>query len=420
MPIQDKLDDMDRITSKAQLSDLCDVINKKEQTIHALLPEKDLKKRLLAEYTTSKDEALLLHGILVGVKDIIRVNGFPTKAGSKLPSSVFKGRQASLIDRLKKAGAMVLGKTVSTEFAYFEPGPTRNPVNPEYTPGGSSSGSAAAVAAGYCQVALGSQTIGSIIRPASFCGILGFKPSFGRIPLDGVIPFSAAADHVGIFSRDIQTLVQVCEILCDNWIADNLKETKFVIGVPHEKYLQQADKIVLTAFESQIEKYIKKDFLIKPVHILNDIDHINARHKKMVAYEFARVHEHWYSDYGHLYSLHSKELIKQGLSVSDKDYKTAYKGRFTFRNEVLTAMDVNQIDLIASPSTATPPTLGIKSTGSPIMNLPWTYAGLPTLTIPSGFTAAGLPLGTQLTGKYNKDEGLLVFADEMIKTAEQG
>jgi Asp-tRNA(Asn)/Glu-tRNA(Gln) amidotransferase A subunit family amidase len=416
MPIQDKIKDMTRITSTAELSKLCDFIDKKEQTIHALLPEQDFKKRLLGEYAASKDAALPLHGILVGVKDIFRVNGFPTKAGSRLPASVFEGNQASSIDRLKQAGAIVLGKTVSTEFAYFEPGPTRNPVNPEYTPGGSSSGSAAAVAAGYCQVALGSQTIGSVIRPASFCGILGFKPSFGRIPLDGVIPFSAAADHVGVFTRDIQTMVQACAVLCDNWMLGSPKKAKPVIGVPHENFLQQADTIVLDAFESQIEQYIKAGFSIKRINMLDDIEQINKQHKQMVAREFARVHEQWYSDYGDLYGHHAKELIKEGLGVSNTEYQNAYDGRIPFRDDVLTAMDVNQIDMMASPSTMTPPTLGIDSTGSPIMNLPWTYAGLPTLTIPAGFTDDGLPLGTQLTGKYDKDEDLLGFAAQMIET----
>lgn len=416
MPTQDKLEDMARITSTAQLSELCDFIDKKEQSIHALLPEENFKKRLLGEYAASKDAALPLHGILVGVKDIFRVNGFATKAGSSLPASVFEGRQASSIDRLKQAGAIVLGKTVSTEFAYFEPGPTRNPVNPEYTPGGSSSGSAAAVATGYCPVALGSQTIGSVIRPASFCGILGFKPSFGRIPLDGVIPFSAAADHVGVFTRDIQTMVQACAVVCDNWMPGSLKKTKPVIGIPHEKYLQQADTIVLAAFESQLEKYIKAGFSIKRINMLNDIEQINKRHKQMIACEFARIHKQWYSEYGNLYGHHSKELIKEGLGVSNTEYKNAYNGRIPFRDDVLTAMDVHQIDLMASPSTVTPPTLGIDSTGSPIMNLPWTYAGLPTLTIPSGFTENGLPLGIQITGRYDKDEDLLGFTAQMIET----
>ncbi len=148
-----------------------------------------------------------LFGIPIGIKDIFHVNGFSTHAGSRLPPKQLMGEEAKCVSDLKKAGALILGKTVTTEFAYFEPGPTMNPHNPNHTPGGSSSGSAAAVAAGLCPLALGSQTIGSIIRPASFCGVVGYKPSYDRISRDGVIPVSPSLDHIGFSYLMLMALI---------------------------------------------------------------------------------------------------------------------------------------------------------------------------------------------------------------------
>ena len=151
------------------------------------------------------------------MKDIFHVKGFLTRAGSGLPVDLLTGPEAESVTQLKQAGALILGKTVTTEFAYFAPGPTRNPRNPAHTPGGSSSGSAAAVGAGLCPLALGTQTIGSILRPASFCGVVGFKPSFGRISSAGVIPFAVSLDHIGFFTQDVAGATLAAAVLCKNW-----------------------------------------------------------------------------------------------------------------------------------------------------------------------------------------------------------
>ncbi|MGB1719751.1 MAG: amidase family protein, partial [Candidatus Latescibacterota bacterium] len=161
--------------------------------IEALVGEENHLRRLQGEVDAlegrvSRAKATLaLRGCLVGIKDIFHVDGLPTRAGSLLPPEALAGEEAACVRLLKEAGALVLGKTTTTEFAFFEPGPTRNPNNTAHTPGGSSSGSAAAVAAGYCPLAIGSQTVGSVIRPAAFCGVLGFKPSWGRIPSEGML-----------------------------------------------------------------------------------------------------------------------------------------------------------------------------------------------------------------------------------------
>ena len=145
------------------------------------------------------------------------MDGFPTKAGSKLPAELFEGVESDVVTRLKRNGALVAGKTVTTEFAYMQPGPTRNPHNPEHTPGGSSSGSAAGVAAGFFPLALGTQTIGSVIRPAAFCGIIGFKPSYDRIDTAGMLFFSKSVDHAGLFSQDVATMRLACSALLGSW-----------------------------------------------------------------------------------------------------------------------------------------------------------------------------------------------------------
>lgn len=216
-----------------------------EPRVLAFLPEQDRFERLHreAEILLEKypDPSLRppLFGVPVGIKDIFQVDGFETRAGSRLPPNEFKGREGSCIARLKKAGALILGKTVTCEFAYRAPGPTRNPHDPEHTPGGSSSGSAAAVAARLCPLALGTQTIGSTNRPAAYCGILGFKPSYGRIALDGVIPLAPSADHAGLFAIDMETMALAASLIIPDWRAFQ-KARRPVLAVPEGPYLERA------------------------------------------------------------------------------------------------------------------------------------------------------------------------------------
>src|SRR5918996_1441457 len=226
-----------------------------EPSILALIPDEKRFDRLYDEA-----EALvlaypdlikrpLMFGALLGVKDIFYVEGFPTQAGSRLPAEVFQGKEAKSVSRLLDAGALFFGKTVTTEFAYFFPGPTRNPHHPEHTPGGSSSGSAAAVAAGFCHLALGTQTIGSIIRPASFCGVVGIKPTYDRIPREGVIPLSPSLDHVGFFVPDVESAINAARVLYNDWDEPTQPLKKPRLGIPDGPYLQSASKENLSRFE---------------------------------------------------------------------------------------------------------------------------------------------------------------------------
>src|SRR5688572_1972244 len=234
--------------------DLQDYLNKLEaqfeaenERILAFLPEEGRFQRLQREVQELEtrypdpESRPPLYGVPIGVKDIFHVDGFPTQAGSKLPAELLAGREARSVRQLKGAGALILGKTVTTEFAYFGPGPTRNPCNVEHTPGGSSSGSAAAVASGLCPLALGTQTVGSIIRPAAFCGVIGFKPSRGRISTAGVIPLSPTLDHVGFFTQDVAGAELAASVLCEGWRHISLSPRRgLVLGIPRGAYLDRA------------------------------------------------------------------------------------------------------------------------------------------------------------------------------------
>jgi Asp-tRNA(Asn)/Glu-tRNA(Gln) amidotransferase A subunit family amidase len=197
------------------LGQVCDRIEADEPALQALVPGTYARSgilqqaaNLLVRYPDPASRPLLF-GVPVGIKDIFRADGYPTRCGSALPAALFEGPEAPCVTRLRENGAIFIGKTATTEFAFFEPGPTRNPHNPDHTPGGSSSGSAAGTARGYFLFALGSQTIGSTVRPAGYCGVIGFVPSFGRISTAGVIPLSPSADHVGLFSLDASALGDV-------------------------------------------------------------------------------------------------------------------------------------------------------------------------------------------------------------------
>jgi len=402
------------LTPQKFIDDLCNKLERWDPKIKAFLPESDRKMRLhddlklLYRKYPDPEKRPKLFGIPIGIKDLFRVDGFSTKAGSKFPENTLKGKEASCVSTLKNAGALILGKTITTEFAYFEPGPTRNPLNFDHTPGGSSSGSAAAVAAGFCPLALGTQTIGSIIRPASYCGIIGFKPSYGRIPVEGVVPFSPSADQVGFFVQDLASAVIASNILVKDWKNDdeyNLDDPVF--GIPVGEYLDQASPEILLTFQKDVEKLKAQGFRIKQVEALNNISEINDLHQKMVAREFSQVHKKWHKKFGDLYSKTSSALIQQGLEIEADSVEQINAKQLLLRNEIEDLMKSEGIDLLISPATMTFAPKGLGSTGSPIMNLPWTFCGLPVLSIPGSKVANQLLSGLQIIAPFNQDEKLL-------------
>ncbi|SNR66417.1 amidase [Halorubrum vacuolatum] len=393
-----------------------------EPEVSALVPEEDRWNRLdedaavLAGTYRDPADRPSLYGVPIGIKDIIHVDGLPTQAGSTLPPDVLAGPEATVVRLLRDAGALVFGKTVTTEFAHFDPGPTRNPHDLDRTPGGSSSGSAAAVASGICPAALGTQTIGSVIRPAAFCGIVGFKPSFGRIPTDGVIPLSTSVDHVGFFTQDTAGASLLASILCDGWRQLPAPTGRPTLAVPDGPYLEQASPVALDAFESQLERLGKGGYELVRLSTLTDIEAINERHKRLVAADAALAHDEWYREYGDRYAEETGGLIETGKAVTIDTVSEARRSRHELRAGFLELMDQHDVDLWIAPAAPGPAPEGIETTGDPVMNLPWTHTGLPTITVPAGKTADDLPLGVQCAGRFGADEDVIRWSHGLADT----
>ena len=381
-----------------------------EPRIQALVPEEGRHQRLSDDIRTSASGPLAR--VPIGIKDIFQVDGLETRAGSRLPASELTGKEADSVAALKRAGAIVLGKTVSTEFAYFAPGPTRNPHHREHTPGGSSSGSAAAVAAGYCPLALGTQTIGSISRPASYCGVVGYKPTFGRISAQGVIPLSPSLDHVGVFANNVADAQIAASIVNDEWSAVEPGRQP-ILGIPKGPYLKQASARMLEHFRRWCSGLESQSFEIQAIDLFPDFSAIETRHQLILAAETAQVHRDWFHRYGHLYHPKTRQLIERGQTVSDAALARELEEMGNFRQRLAEQTEQAGIDLWLSPAAPGSAPRGLESTGNPVMNLPWTQAGVPTLGLPAGTDDSGLPLGLQIAGRSFTDESLLAWGQQL-------
>ena len=302
---------------------------------------------------------------------------------------------------------------MTTEFAYFAPGPTRNPVAPGRTPGGSSSGSAAAVAAGLAAAALGSQTIGSICRPAAFCGVVGFKPTYERVPRGGVIPLSPSLDHVGWLAADVELAGALAEALCDGWRAAVAAPARPVVGVPEGPYLERASPGAQVAFRVACERLADVGIEVQPAPAFPDFDAVDQRHRLLVAAEAWQVHERWFARFGDRYHAETRALLERGRAADPRAVEAARAGRGELRVELESLMAAYGIDLWISPAAPGPPPEGLATTGDPVMNLPWTHAGLPTLALPAGRDADGLPHGVQLAARADADEELLAWGEAL-------
>lgn len=392
---------------------------KTEPYIKAFIPEDERFLRLnldafaLEIKYREAEELPPLYGLPVAVKDIFHVDGFPTQAGSQLPAKALWGPEAHCVDRLRKAGALILGKTVTTEFAYFAPGPTRNPHSPLHTPGGSSSGSAAAVGADLAPLALGTQTIGSIIRPASFCGVVGFKPSYGRISTEGVIPLAPSLDHVGSFTQDVEMAAQAATVLIEDWGAPSPGDRKPILTVATGDYLAQADAEMRRHFEAALNALRQAGYWVKRLDAMPDFAAIVERHNLILAAEAARVHQEWFAKNGERYHEKTAGLIQKGQDIGSDELDEAKNEAKQFSLRLSTLMDINGIDLWIAPGAPGAAPKGLESTGDPVMNLPWTQAGFPCLGLPMGKNSEDLPLGLQVVADFGRDEDLLAWGTEI-------
>ena len=381
--------------------------------VRAMLPDPRQRERLSSEAAAlldrwpSPDDRPPLFGAMVAVKDIFNVDRMPTRAGSAVPPESFSGREADVVALLKEAGALVLGKAVTTEFAYFASGATANPHNREHTPGGSSSGSAAAVAAGIAPLALGSQTVGSVIRPASFCGVVGFKPSYDRIPTSGTLYFSPSVDTIGYFVDSVADATLVASALLLGWRDGEDSEAAAPrVGIPIGAYLEQAGAEMRTALDHAAGWLRDAGIAVEEAMTLHDIADVNKRHSDLTVYEFAETHRERYAKYGSMFRPQSAQFYETGLAVSSSDAEAGRASRIALRQRLHERMDRAGIDVWLAPSAVGPAPHGLGSTGDPAMNLPWTHAGMPVINLPFG-DVDGLPLGLSLVGRFGHDETLL-------------
>ena len=361
-----------------------------------------------------------LHGIPIGLKDIFFTAGLKTTMGSPIYADFVPDYDATSVQRLKDAGAIMLGKVQTTEFAVLNPSPTHNPWNLEHTPGGSSSGSAAAVAARMCPGALGSQTYGSTIRPAAYCGCVGLKPTYGRISTYGVYPVAWSMDHVGIFARTVTDAALLLNALAGDDPHDPacvqlpvpdytqaLSDPKPPrLGFVREFFLERADEETRKHLEAIAEQFARSGAWIEEIALPASFAGAIDAGFQMLFAEAAASHREVYAEHKAHYSQQMQDMIEKGRQLSAVDYVEIRRHQQRFRYDLNAVCQT--VDALLLPSTPAPAPHGLTTTGDPTFNGPASFTGLPSLGIPSGLSSKGLPFGTQLMANAFAEEKLLV------------
>ena len=352
-----------------------------------------------------------LHGIPVGVKDLIDVAGLPTLAGSPLRAGHRAEADAPIVAALRAAGAIVLGKTVTVEFAAFDPPPTRNPWDPAlgHTQGGSSSGSAAAVAMGMCLGALGTQTGGSLVRPASYCGIATCKPTFGRLSTAGIVPLSYHLDHPGPMARtvwDVAALLRAIWPKADPPLPDSSRPPR--LGFVETFYMERADDAVRAVVGAAVARLTGQGAAIEPLRLPIDFQEVLDRHWQIMAVEAAAYHRRQFAAQRPSYGPMIARLLDEGLQISAVDYAAALAHQRAFRREAADLL--GPYDALLMPATDSPAPPRLDTTGPRDFQAPWSYAGLPVVSFPCGLAADGMPVALQLVQRHNRESSLLETA----------
>jgi aspartyl-tRNA(Asn)/glutamyl-tRNA(Gln) amidotransferase subunit A len=348
-----------------------------------------------------------LRGVPVGVKDIFHVQGMPTTAGSRPFAHSRPSRDATSVARLRTAGAVILGKTHTTEFAFRDAGPTRNPWNPRHTPGGSSSGSAAAVAARMVPAALGTQTVGSVLRPAAYCGVVGFKPTHGLVPADGVIPLAWSLDHVGVFARSVADVAVLLGVLSGRGL------DPVPIGAPNlalaPELLERATPELAAHVRSQAERFAAAGAKVTEVRLPPELATLHAAGQRVLEAEAAAYHRETFAAHEKDYGPAIAEAIRVGLGHTAVDYVAANRARLAFREAVMPLLATH--DALLSPTAPSTAPEGLAFTGDASLCAPWSSAGVPSVSLPSGLSpSSGLPLAVQLVQAAGAEARLLGVA----------
>jgi len=352
-----------------------------------------------------------LHGVPVGVKDLYDTDDLPTEMGSPAFVGNQPGKNAELVGRILAAGGYVLGKTVTTEFAYMHPAETRNPWNPRHTPGGSSSGSAAAVAARHVPVAVGTQTNGSVIRPAAFCGVVGFKPSLDSLPIQGALPFAETLDHVGLFARTVADAAYFAASLAESGTfapeIEALSRPPKIAVLPRFPW-NAAEPGAARHLQASLKRLADAGTELKTVALPEDFDEAHRVHRTIMLYEGAREHATRQARYRRVMSAVLNAAIDEGLAMSHDDYRGALVRRAALAELALDLFeDCDALASLPAPGAA-PERLDV--TGDPSFCTLWTLLGFPALTLPTGLSDGGMPYGMQLAGPAGGDDRLLRVA----------
>jgi aspartyl-tRNA(Asn)/glutamyl-tRNA(Gln) amidotransferase subunit A len=364
-----------------------------------------------------------LHGVPVGIKDIMAVAGMITTNGSGEFAHERPGADATCVAKLKAAGAVILGKTATTQFASGDPAPTRNPWNLEHTPGGSSSGSAAGVASGMMPLALGTQTGGSVLRPAAYCGIVGIKPTHGRISTAGVTPLAWSLDHVGVFARNVESAWLALGVLAVHDDLDPLSATaaplahvsSFMpdsrpprLGIPRWLYTDRASPEVSRHLETVASTFAGEGSSIADVPSPPSAADFQDAHALIMRVEAAAYHRERFARHRDSYGPYIRSIVEAGLETSGVDYARALRLQKEFRRDLTRSLV--DIDALLLPVAPTPAPKGLESTGDPRLCVPGSLAGLPAISLPSGLGGDGLPLAIQLIAVPFAEPGLLAAA----------
>ena len=356
-----------------------------------------------------------LHGVPVGVKDIFYTKNLRTTMGTTAFADFVPTYDASVVKKLKNAGALIMGKCVTTVLVFLDPGPTRNPWNTEHTPGGSSSGSAAAVGARMCPVSIGSQTVGSVGRPGAYNGVVSIMPTQSRVNMAGAFPLAWSLDHVGIFSRSVADIDVMLECLSETPMPSHprrIDNHKIRVGIVKDFFLDKADTETRGKIDELSGKLANSGFQVASVSLPAIFDLHPAILRTLVRSEAASTHEQLLRAKSNAYGPKLRDLVQLGELIDASTYLRARRIRRHYQRNMVRLFE--HFDVLVTPGAPGPAPAGT-ATGDPVMQAPWTLADFPTMTLPLALATNGLPLGVQLTSAP-LHEGLLL---EVAKGIEE-
>ncbi|HKW38179.1 MAG TPA: amidase [Burkholderiales bacterium] len=399
------------LTARAYCDSCLERVRADEATIKAWAALDEGRARAIAATRDVRDARGPLHGIPVGVKDIFDTDDLPTEMGSAAFVGNRPAKNARVVERIVAAGGYALGKTATAEFAFMHPAETRNPWNPRHTPGGSSSGSAAAVAAGHVPVAVGTQTNGSVIRPAAFCGVVGFKPTLDTLPIQGALPFAETLDQVGVFARSVADAGYFTACLAEPGAftadIDSLSRPPRVAVLLRFPW-NAAERGAAAQLQGTLKRLAAAGTQVKELDLPDEFDDAKVVHRTIMLYEGAREHAPRQAAHRRVMSAALNAAIDEGLAISHDEYGAALARRAALAEMALDLFaDCDAIASLPAPGAA-PATLDV--TGDPSFCTLWTLVGFPAITLPSALSDAGVPYGIQLAGAAREDVRLLRVA----------